>query len=238
MDVYVHIHTHAHVCNVYTQKDLISVHTLHFCRRVSVRTRSTNTPFNSKSLLVHYNCCNAPKCRALILTTQLHIWLCRKFNMKMKFNKRQQVSGLAEAAPRSSPKSSRGRNDLAAGNFIMRMDEWRFAAPAATVLSRARTWPTTSVSFSWWFTGRKWHSVKKAEAFLSLAGSKRQKQMEFLGRPVLELRSLLFLFIEELLLLLLLPRWHIYPMERKNGANSRKKKLVFAKGSAANGNEN
>lgn len=58
---------------------------------------------------------------------------------------------------------------------------------------------------------------EKAEAFLSLAGSKRQKQMEILGRPILKLRSLLFLFIEGLLL-----RWHIHPMEGKYGAHSKK----------------
>lgn len=61
---------------------------------------------------------------------------------------------------------------------------------------------------------------EKAEAFVSLAGSKRQKQTEIPGRPILKLRSLLFLFIEGLLLLLL--RWHIHPMEVKYGAHSKK----------------
>lgn len=72
---------------------------------------------------------------------------------------------------------------------------------------------------------------EKAKAFLSPAGSKRQKQMEIFGRTVLKRLSLLFLFIEGLLLLLLLLHWHIHSTDGKHGTNSRK-------GSAANGNAN
>lgn len=101
--------------------------------------------------------------------------------MKMKFNKRQRVSGPTEVAPRSSLKSSRAWNDLAAGNFIMRMDGWRFAAPAATVLSPGRTWPTTSIGFSWWFAGRKWHSVKMPKHSSPRPGPNGRNRWRFLA---------------------------------------------------------
>lgn len=94
---------------------------------------------------------------------------------------------------------------------------------AATVLSRdARQQRLLTSDIHQLLPVVRWKKVafcEKAEAFLSLAGSKRQKQMEILGRPILKLRSLLFLFIEGLLLLL---RWHIHPMEGKYGTHSKK----------------
>lgn len=94
--------------------------------------------FNLKSLLVHHNCCKGTKVQSINLNYAVqHFELSSKFNIKMKFNKR--VSGSTEVAPRSSLKSSRARNDLAAGNFIVPMDEWRCAVPCSYRAEQGRT---------------------------------------------------------------------------------------------------
>lgn len=71
---------------------------------------------------------------------------------------------------------------------------------AATVLSRdARQQRLLTSDIHQLLPVVHWKKVafcEKADAFLSLAGSKWQKQMEILGHPILKLRSLLFLFIE------------------------------------------